>query len=342
MSEPESPVAATTAAEPPGASPARSLRTALILLAKVAVAVGLIYWLISTRRLDLRVFGQISWSIHAFGLAAVGVGAVFFGQWLLAVRLLLLLRHGKVPIGLSRIFGVTLVGSLFSVVLPGLVGGDIVRAVYLCGDAVGRKAVTVGTVILDRVIGLYSLFFAGALAWAVLMALPSLVTLPKTLWLLPLITAVMTAGFWVAGRTQWPRWAVFRPVWKRLPESLQDMVVVLQDCVGYPRLMLATVGLSVLNHLLVICTFLIAAALLGDVLPWPAHFVLSPLAMVMNMVALTPGGIGLTEGAFSLLYENAGSTNGANIAIFGRLIQYATFVTAGCGAILWVRLRTKT
>jgi glycosyltransferase 2 family protein len=340
MMEPES-QAASTAAEDTLPSRGRALRSGLVLLAKIAVATGLIVWLVRSGRLDFDVFKRITWDARTIGLAAAGLAAVFLGQWFLAVRIWLLLWHGRIKMRLSRVFGVTLVGSLFSVVLPGLVGGDIVRAVYFCGDAAGHRAVAVGTVVLDRVIGLYSLFLAGAIAWVVIILSPTMAKPPAILLLSPVIAIVMTLGFWVAGYTRWQDWPGLRWVWRRLPNSIRNMVTVLQGSVGYSRLMLDAVVLSVLNHALVIGTFVIGALLLGDSLPWPTHFALSPLAMVMNMVAVTPGGIGLTEGAFSLLYESAGSSNGASIAICGRLIQYAAFVAAGCAALVWVRLGTK-
>ena len=44
--------------------------------------------------------------------------------------------------------------------------------------------------------------------------------------------------------------------------------------------------------------------------------------MVMNVIPITPGGVGVTESAFSYLYDAAGCAMGATIGILGRTIQY--------------------
>jgi uncharacterized membrane protein YbhN (UPF0104 family) len=61
---------------------------------------------------------------------------------------------------------------------------------------------------------------------------------------------------------------------------------------------------------------------------------LNPLAMAMNAIAVTPGGIGLAEGAFSFLFEMVGSPNGGMVGLLGRIIQYGVFAAGGAVAIL--------
>lgn len=340
MSEPEM-ISTHIAGIEPSLKPAGATRTGMIVLAKMAVAAVIVFWLIRSNRLDLRAFAGVQGDAAAIALVVLGVLGVFVGQLLLALRLFLLLRRAEVRVSVARAIGVTLLGSLVGIALPGLVGGDVVRAVYLCADAVGRRANAVCTVLLDRVLGLYSLFLVGALAWVVLCCSTQVEARGPWLWTVPIIALAMTIALWLAGWTGWQTWPVVAPIWQRVPANLRNMVGVLQDCLGQPRLLVTTIGLSVLNHALVICTFVIAAVLLGNGLPWVLHFVLSPLAMTMNMVAITPGGVGLAEGAFSLLYESAGSRDGANLGLLGRLVQYATFALSGSGAILWVRMRAS-
>jgi uncharacterized membrane protein YbhN (UPF0104 family) len=84
---------------------------------------------------------------------------------------------------------------------------------------------------------------------------------------------------------------------------------------------------------------MIAGELLRAGLAPLRHFVADPLAMVMNVVPLTPGGIGITEGAFSFLFEQMGSPSGAEIGLVGRGIQYVAYVVGGSIALLAVRFR---
>ena len=101
-----------------------------------------------------------------------------------------------------------------------------------------------------------------------------------------------------------------------------------------------TIILSLVNHTLVILSFVTAGILLVDSLPIYAHLALDPLAMVMNMIPITPGGLGVTEGAFSFLFQAFGSPNGAIIGLFGRLIQYSVFSFAGIVALFSLKLKS--
>ena len=61
------------------------------------------------------------------------------------------------------------VGYVFNLVLPGAVGGDLIKASYLSRMHI-RKTRAIATLVIDRVLGLLGLFvlaaIAGVLAWA--------------------------------------------------------------------------------------------------------------------------------------------------------------------------------
>ena len=318
---------------------ARLGRRVLGPLLKTAVAAGLIYWLVQSKRLDVGAFLRIQITPAVVALIIAAVIGVFLGQLLLALRLRLLLKTANVDTTYSRVLGVTLIGSFFSAVLPGLVGGDVVRAVYLCSDAVGKRMSTVATVLVDRALGFYSLFLLGTIAWTVACCMGAVSLQNPTLWTAPAAALLMTVGLGLIGVRGYDRWAFMQAAWKRVPPNVQNLLRTLHECLSRPQLLLATIAVSLINHSLVIVTYLAAAIILGDTLPWSLHFVLSPLATVLNMVALTPGGIGLTEGAFSLLYAGAGSPYGASVGLIGRIIQYLSFALTGSIALLRIRLR---
>jgi len=73
---------------------------------------------------------------------------------------LLLRGHGfDAPFG--RVFFVTYAGTFFNNFLPGAVGGDLTKAI-LAAAGEERKAAVVGTVILDRAVGLVVMVLMGA------------------------------------------------------------------------------------------------------------------------------------------------------------------------------------
>ncbi|OHB65772.1 MAG: hypothetical protein A2V70_08945 [Planctomycetes bacterium RBG_13_63_9] len=317
------------------------------LVAKLAVAAALVYWLLATGRLDVGAFRSITLDGSAIWLIMAGAVGVLAGQLLMALRLRLLLRSHRLTVSPARTLGLTLIGSFSGAVLPGLVAGDAVKAFYLFGDAAGRRSRALAVVLIDRVVGLYSLFLLGTIALAVAWLTGRAPIESPVLWIAPAAVLAVTAGAVLMAREGHDRIALLGRVRDRLPTKLGRVFEALRSSSRRPGLLAAAVGLSLANHALVVLTFWIAGVLLGSDsitggLPTLGYFVLSPLAMVMNVVPLTPGGIGITEGAFSLIYASAGSAGGGTIGLLGRLIQYLTFVGGGCAALLLVRIRGRS
>jgi uncharacterized protein (TIRG00374 family) len=313
-----------------------------VLAIKITLGAAVLYWLLASNRLSLGTLGQLGHDVRTLGWMAAGVASVLLGHLLLAWRLVLLFRRPQLEVSFWRSLALTLIGSLTGAVLPGLVGGDAVKAVYLCGDAVGRRSHAVATVLVDRVLGLYGLFLLATIMLGGAWCTSALPPYGIVLWAAPLVTAVLTTGLVVS---TWPgnwRRALVATVTRHLPAKLQSLAAALEDFLQRPGLLWASIGLSLANHGLVVLTFVVAAAMLHDPLPLVAHFVLSPLAMAMNMIPLTPGGVGLAEGAFSFLYQYAGSTQGAAVGLLGRVIQYAAFAVGGTPALLGARWSRPT
>ena len=231
-----------------------------------------------------------------------------------------------------------MIGSFTGMALPGLVGGDVVKAIYLCGDAVGKRSHAVASLIVDRALGFYSLFLLATIAVVVAQIGGVLPTNHPVLLTAPAILVVSTVAAGLLFGLDLGRFRLLHAIWRRLPGRLRRLAAATRVCVRHPWTTAAAVGLSVVNHALVVATFVAAGLLLRDALSPLAHFVLAPLAAALNMVGLTPGGIGVTEGFFSFIYESAGSPNGATIGLLGRLIQYLTFIAGGSLAFLLVRV----
>ena len=93
-----------------------------------------------------------------------------------------------------------------------------------------------------------------------------------------------------------------------------------------PRILISVLVLSVVGHALIVGTFACCAVAIHDTLPLAHHFVLDPLAMMLNAVPISPGGLGLAEGAFAFLFAGAGSPNGAIIGLMGRMLLYTVSI----------------
>lgn len=310
-----------------------TLRKLFTFIVKLGLAGLLIWWLLRSDRLDAGVLRGIVFDTRTVGLVLAGVASVFAGLALLAIRLRALVRVQALDLTGGRAFGLTMIGAFFGSVLPGLVSGDAVKALYLCGDVAHTRTRMVAAVLVDRLIGLFSLFLLGSLALLVAVPAKLLPTGATVLYLAPVVVVAMAAGLALVG------WPVLDPLIARLPSALGSMIAAIRQYLHRPRLLGIAVALSLANHALVIVTYLIGGLLLQDSLTPLRHFVIDPLAMVMNVIPLTPGGIGITEGAFSFLFEQMDSPNGAAVGLVGRAIQYIAYVAGGSIALMAVRFR---
>ena len=62
------------------------------------------------------------------------------------------MQNVKVP--LARTAMVFMIGVFFSLFLLGVIGGDVMRAAYLCADQDHKKRGVIMSVIVDRLIGM--------------------------------------------------------------------------------------------------------------------------------------------------------------------------------------------
>jgi uncharacterized protein (TIRG00374 family) len=305
---------------------------------KFGIAAILIYLLTRTGRLDFSPFGEISIDSRTIGWVVFGAGCVFVGQALLALRLKLFLRP-VAQVAFLRTFGLTLIGSFSGALLPGLLMGDAVKAVYLFGDTENEKARAVAIVASDRITGIFSLFLLGALTSAFILGTGIVAVDPILLIVAPMIVALVLIGVgfaWLLGERAT---SSMHRLWDRIPETIRTIAATAYSYLRRPKILAAAIALSVLNHALVVVSFVVAGLLLTDQLSPLHHLAVDPLAMVMNIVPFTPGGIGLTEGAFSFFHDAIGSNRGAEVALLGRGVQYLAFLVGGAVAFATVKMK---
>jgi glycosyltransferase 2 family protein len=300
---------------------------------KIGIASGLIYWLYCQRRLDFASLIRIDSDGLSIGLLLLAAALVSGGLLLTAWRFQWLLECQRLTLSFSEALQLTLIGSFCGALLPGLVGGDAVKAIYLCRLYPDKRSEGLAVIAFDRIVGIYGLFWVGALATGCAWLLDAIPSVPMILGIAPGATVLMTGALVLAASDRWPQSNRLRALSAKMPRMIQDFLTVFWVSMRSPRLVFFAVGLSILNHGLVVFSFMVVATLLHDGLPLLTHFILSPLAMVMNVVPLTPGGIGVAESAFSWLFEHAGSPHGAMVGLIGRMVQYAVFALGGSIAL---------
>jgi uncharacterized protein (TIRG00374 family) len=245
------------------------------------------------------------------------------------LRWFVLVRAQGLPFRLGDAIRLGLLGFFFSTFLPGSVGGDIVKAAALA-RVQSRRTVAVATVLMDRAIALWGLIWFVALLgcafWlAGLLQGPAADRARWIVWAACLIVAVSTA-LWLllgllpqrraerfAGRlTRLPKVGgsaaeFWRAVWLYRCRQGSVVLAMLLSCVGFVGFVL---------------TFCCCAATLADGQALPSiteHFLLVPVGLVIMAVPLFPGGAGIGELGFGLLYGWFGYARAAGV--LGSLVQ---------------------
>jgi glycosyltransferase 2 family protein len=127
---------------------------------KVTVAAALILFMVRSGHLDLtELWGLMTPLNVILALALCGMNT-FAAAW----RWILLLKGRGIDLGLRYGFSLSLIGIFFNHALPGAVGGDFVRGYYLVADHPERKVDAILSIVIDRVLGLYSFFLLSLIA----------------------------------------------------------------------------------------------------------------------------------------------------------------------------------
>ena len=141
-------------------------RTLLVSAAKYGLGLGLLAFVVR-QQWSPGPHGEpglaeiLGWPIH-IGPLAIAVAISLVSLQLTFVRWWVLVRAQDLPFTLGNAFRLGLIGLFWNTFLPGAVGGDAVKAYYLAREQ-DRRTVAVSTVLLDRAIGLWALFWLVAL-----------------------------------------------------------------------------------------------------------------------------------------------------------------------------------
>ena len=264
-------------------------------IGRVLFTGGAVWFL--AHKLNWSEFGQI---VRSADRLWVGVAFLAYGCVVLIsiVRWHLLLEVAGVAVGWGRTAQLSLAGLFFNSVLPGVMGGDVMRAYWAAKDAPQARPAAVVSILMERVLGLTATVSLGAALilphWSDLTDHPvtragayAFSAVAGILFILLTILAHPASGRILSGKA--------RVGWRRAAgEGAEACHVCLTHPVG------AGVGLllSVLAQLALVGLFYSVSRAVGTGLEfWPLASVLPMVAMV-TMLPITWNGLGLREAAF--------------------------------------------
>ena len=260
----------------------------------------------------------------------LALGLFLLGHCAAAAKWRLLIGPG---VSFAHAFEAHLAGLAANLCLPGLAGGDVVRAGLVYGEAADKPRLAVGS-IADRVLdmsGLMVFALAGAL-WAFPrgQGVP-----PSLLWLLIASAAVLVAVFPAALALE----RAFRDARRegRLARLAGRAITATAFLARHPRRLLLCLAISMIVQATFVGINIALAAAVQLEAPVSAWFFAWSTAKIIAIAPVSLGGLGVREAAMSRLLAPFGADPGQVIAIglIWQTILYASGLIGALAQLAW-------
>ncbi len=285
--------------------------------------VGILLW-----RYDLRtIAGAFRREQPIYFLAAFGI--YLSGLLIASFRWQLLARLVGIVDSYLRFLRYFLIGSFTNLFVPGLIGGDAARAIYI-GRRHHQIAAAIASVAADRGTGIIALFWLAGIA-----AIPMARVLPRSL----LMTTIAVGTVTIAGFLCAPLLNRFLAASARA--RLKAIGATLAPYLGRPASLLPAIGLSlILQTDLAIAQWMLAVGL-GLVTPLRVFLLCMPIANAFASIPITLNGLGLREATYLVMLGMAGVQHGDAVAL-GLLWFTATALAGLTGIVPFLMTGTPT
>lgn len=311
--------------------------TSLLKIAlKVAIAAALIAFMVKSGHLDPKELWSLMTPLNVLlALLLVGLNTLL-ATW----RWVLLLKARGFHIPLLYGMQLYLIGIFFNHALPGAVGGDLVRGYYLVSEHPERKLDSVLSIVIDRVLGLYSFFFLSLIAVA--FDYKFVMNHEQIRWVALLcffIYAGMTLFFMVAFSQRLTRIVGLQKLADLLP-AIKRPLEAFQRFGSDPKIVALSVVVSITAQIFTMVFFYQVAMMTGEAdVTWKAVLFAVPMGFVVTAVPIAPAGIGVGQVAFHYLFSIylARETQFGTTAITAFQLCVVTY--AMVGAILYLKRR---
>lgn len=292
-------------------------------------------------------FGVLLEGDKNWELLFCGIGCTFLAIMSGLFRWKLLVNGIQVPFRYRDALKIGLMGQFFNLFAFGMLGGDALRAYYLCRLYSQRRSEMIATVVADRLIGMLTMFAIGSAAfWG--FDIVSLVDQSETIlpvmqtfgWIISLVTLLgLLAGLGLLLFPNFHRWGILQLIF-RIPwigPGLARGVGVASVYRSRPGIVLVGIGLSLVANLMFgLAIYFISSSLSSATPSLINHLFIEPIVMCSNGVPL-PGGIGGMELMLNLMYRAFGSPHGVVVAFAFRM---SLLLVAATGGVVWMLHRT--
>lgn len=283
--------------------------------ARYLLGLIIIIWLLNADLINPKVLDLIHIQVAIIALLLVFIQVLLAG-W----RVQLLLAEHGIPIEIWRCLFYNSVGIFYSLFLPGGMSGDLARAYcFWRANPGASKSALFGALFVDRLLGTVAMIFMGLLAGTFLMSTLGLQKFVLASWS---AFAMLVAGYFFVIRLHHKGDKTKSGFVGRLLRFIEKI-----DFQGYSaRVISISAALSVTGHLSAVLVIYLFSGLMHSGLDLLQIITVAPIGLLANALPLTPGGLGIGEKGFDLLYRMIGGSQGGNSFLLSRVFLFAPAV----------------
>lgn len=311
-------------------------KQALINALKVFIALGLIYWLVTAGILDFESFKKVMHPTPIIAGLLLEIFAIFSNNW----RWLILLRARGINSTHRETMSLSLIGIFFNFAVPGGVGGDLVKGFYIVKDYPEKKLDAALTVLVDRIVGLFSMLtlalFGSLFIWSTMSRSSALMT---TMGFILLMWLGISVFFALALHPRIGKSAMIPNLLQKLPggEIFKKLFSAICAYSDHKKELGWAFLLSALGQQAHIFIGVMVGYYLGlDLSIW-FYICLVPIGIVSSILAIVPAGIGVGQAAFYFLFKFHSEEAGQIGAIIATALQIFLFAWGLIGAVLYLQ-----
>lgn len=264
---------------------------------------------------------------------------LIFGIFLAASRWSLLLNSLQIVVTKLQAFWMYLSGTFYGVFLPGVLGGDVVRAGLCAVKTTGSMKKIFLSVVVERVLGVFGLTLLGtvalltlnpalrdALGWQVLVICPGM-SMGMILGFV-LIRALLPSINRPSKRESW--------LGRRLTARINEFITPMSSF--SPHVLVSTLILGTAFQASEIIVFIFFSYYLRIDVPPVLFFAIVPVVYIATTLPVSLGGIGVREGVLVWLLTKVGvvASDAVLLAFLIYLNRIAVALTGGL--VQWIRL----
>ncbi|MCK4817496.1 flippase-like domain-containing protein [bacterium] len=288
-------------------------KTTLIFIFKAFVSISLLTFLLVNIDWDTVLINLRNANIF---LLVIASSLNIIERFELTFKWNLLIRVRSIIVTFGRLFWINSIGSFLGLFLPSSLGTDVVRGYYLMQNN-SEKSVSISSVFVDRVLGLFSLLLLGVVSVFFAGDLITEFNIRSYIIVFFVLTVIIFYLFQKDEAVNYLQKILKRIRHKKLVENVIKLHNSILEYKKYSKIVWLSFFITLLVQVTRVLSYYFIALAFHINVPIIYFFLFVPIIMLVIMVPISIGGLGVREGTFVAFFTLVGmSVNDAVIISF--------------------------